>query len=164
MFEILAATLAEQGQAIPVRSVTGLYTAVGIWTAIIGGTVTVLVAALKIIPGWIKNRKEADDSLRKDLLLRVENLERTLDVERRNREAERARHEAQMALMRHRLNNSDQCLDALLMLIETSPEKVADAVRMIKEMRGRQRAEEALEKAALHTAEIAAKDELVEKN
>lgn len=157
-----------QAGTVAVKSTTGLYTAVGIWTAIIGGTVTILVTALKIIPRWVENRKAADDSLRKDLLLRVETLEKNIEAERKSREqeraryeAERARHDAQMALMRHRLNNSDQCLDALLMLLETSPEKVANAVKLIKEMRDRQRAEEALEKATIRGVEIAAKESLV---
>lgn len=168
MINILAATLAAQIAAVPVKSVTGLYTAVGIWTAIIGGTVTVLVAALRWIPKWIENRRLADDSLRADLLQRVETLEKDIkeergarELERARYEAERTRHEAQMALMRHRLNNSDQSLDALLMLLETSPNKVASAVGLIKDMRHRQRTEEAVEKAALHGAEIAVKDSLV---
>jgi hypothetical protein len=75
-------------------------------------------------------------------------LERKLDEKE-------AQHAAEMAIMRHRVNNSDQCLDALLLLLEQSPGKVREAVAMIKDMRAKQREAEAAEKAAFHAANIA---------
>jgi len=125
------------------------------WTTALVGLLNLLVGGALV--SWIRSRPrlkeievDADSDLRKDLLKRVETLERKLDEER-------AIHEAQIAIMRHRLNNSDQCIDALLMLLETSPDKVSEAVGMIKEMRARQREAEAQEKAAFHAAKISAR-------
>jgi len=56
--------------------------------------------------------------------------------------------------MRHRLNNSDQCLDALLLLLKASPERANEAIQMIEEMRARHREAEAIEKAAFHANNI----------
>lgn len=112
---------------------------------------------------WLKNRpkmreleKAADEKLRDDLIKRVDRLERQLENERGRQEVERARHEATLQVMRHRLNNSDQCLDALLLLLEAAPDRAADAVSRIKEMRSRHREAEAIEKAAIRAAEMAA--------
>lgn len=123
------------------------------WTAVLVGILNLLVGGGLV--AWIKQRprmKEieisAEERFRTDLATRVEKLEKKID-------AERDRYEALIAIMRHRLNNSDQCIDALLMLLETSPDKVAEAVQMIKEMRARQREAEATEKAAFHAANMA---------
>jgi len=107
---------------------------------------------------WIKNRpamrklgKEADEKLRDDLILRIEKLEQKLDEER-------ASHDAVVSLMRHRLNNSDQCIEALLLVLDDDdlPPKVKRAVAAIKAMRERQRSDEAIEKATIHAARIVA--------
>jgi hypothetical protein len=107
---------------------------------------------------WLKtrptNRKldiDADQRLREDLISRVEKLERKLDEER-------AQHEAVVSIMRHRLNNSDQCIEALLLVLDDDdlPPKVKRAVTAIKQMRDRQRSEEAVEKATIQAARIAA--------
>ena len=59
-----------------------------------------------------------------------------------------------MASMRHRVNNADACLDALLMLLKTSPDKVAEAVIHIEQMRARQQQEVAIERGAQAGAAI----------
>lgn len=121
---------------------------------------TVLFALANLLCGgafvaWVKSRprlkeieQSTEEKLRADLLTRVEKLEQKL-------EEKEAQHAAEMAIMRHRVNNSDQCLDALLLLLEQSPGKVKDAVARIKDMRARQREAEATEKAAFHAAAIA---------
>lgn len=118
------------------------------WTAVLVGLLNLLVGGALV--SWIRSRPSlkqievaAEDKLRSDLLIRVDKLEKKID-------AERDRYEALIAIMRHRLNNSDQCIDALLMMLETSPDKVSEAVGLIKEMRIRQREAEATEKAAFH--------------
>lgn len=123
------------------------------WTTALVGLLNLLVGGALV--SWIRSRpsikqieQTAEDKLRTDLIARVDKLEKKLDEER-------ALHEAQIAIMRHRLNNSDQCIDALLMLLETSPDKVSKAVGMIKQMRERQRRAEAEEKAAFHAANVA---------
>jgi hypothetical protein len=134
-------------EAIPVavHGFTWTTALVGLLNLLVGGG---LVAWIKQRPRMKEIQANADERLRTDLITRGEKLERKID-------AERDRYEALIAIMRHRLNNSDQCIDALLMLLETAPERVADAVSMIKEMRSRQREAEAAEKAAFHAANIA---------
>lgn len=118
------------------------------WTAVLVGLLNLIVGGALV--SWIRSRPSlrqietsTEGKLRADLLARIEKLEGKLD------EKERL-HTAEMAIMRHRLNNSDQCLDALLLLLEQSPSKVKDAVSKIKEMRARQRDTEAMEKATFH--------------
>jgi hypothetical protein len=111
----------------------------------IGG---IAIAWLRTRPKMKEIEQSTEERLRTDLLTRVEKLERKIDEKE-------AQHTAEMAIMRHRVNNSEQCLDALLLLIEQSPDKVKDAVAMIKEMRARQRESETQEKAAFHAAKIA---------
>lgn len=111
---------------------------------IVGGA---LVAWVKLRPKMRELNQTAEERLRDDLIARVEKLERKLDEER-------AHHDAIISLMRHRLNNSDQCVDALLMLLRTAPEKVTEAIATIEAMRERQRSNEATERAAIHAAAI----------
>ncbi|MBB3348805.1 hypothetical protein [Sphingomonas sp. BK069] len=77
-----------------------------------------------------------------------------LDAVRAEMDKQRARHEAERSVDRHRLNNFDQCFNALFMMFENSPEKAADAIAAVKTMRQRQMEVEALEKAAIHAAVI----------
>ena len=62
--------------------------------------------------------------------------------------------EAERAVDRHRLNNVTACLDALLMLLETAPEKAAEHVKRIKELRAAQMQAEAEEKGQIMAASI----------
>lgn len=82
---------------------------------------------------------------------RVEKLEKLLT-------RERLRHNAERALDRHRLNNITQCFDALLLLVETTPERAPEIVKKVKEMRASQLLAEAEEKALIRAAEITADD------
>jgi hypothetical protein len=123
------------------------------WTTALVGLLNLLVGGALV--SWVRSRPQlrqietaSEEKLRSDLLHRVETLERKL-------EEKEAIHAAEMAIMRHRVNNSDQCLDALLLLIEQSPGKVKEAVTKIKEMRRVQREAEAAEKATLLAANIA---------
>lgn len=68
------------------------------------------------------------------------------------------RHNAERALDRHRLNNINACFDALLLLLKANPEKSADAVKMIEDMRAKQLLAEAEEKAIIRAAEIKAEE------
>jgi vacuolar-type H+-ATPase subunit I/STV1 len=62
-------------------------------------------------------------------------------------EYERVIHSNDIATMRHRMNNLDQCLTMLLALIETNPEKAQEAAKRVREMREKQEAVESAEKA-----------------
>jgi hypothetical protein len=69
-------------------------------------------------------------------------------------ERQRLRHEAERGLDRHRLNNVTQCFDAMMMMLKASPEKAAEIIAHIEQMRANQLKAEALEKAAIHAALI----------
>lgn len=84
-----------------------------------------------------------------DLKDRVEKLEKRL-------EADRARHDAEQARDRHKIANLNQCLDALLMMLELAPEKVAEHIAKIKTMRSEQQKREAQEAASIRAATISA--------
>lgn len=121
------------------------WTAAGAWASFLA----LMGIIVRQVGPWRKQSIEAEQRLRDNLLARVEKLERVLD-------RERVRHEAERALDRHKLNNVTQCLDAVLLMLEAAPERAAEIVARIKMMRGDQRQAEALEKAAIHAAEIAA--------
>lgn len=86
------------------------------------------------------DKSEADENAA--LRARVEKLETKAE--------EREQHHAnELQVMRHRLNNVMMCLDALMLLLETAPDKAAEHVQRIKEMRESQRANEANESAII---------------
>jgi hypothetical protein len=121
------------------------WTAAGAWASFIA----LLGIIVRQLGPWRKIKVEAEQRLRDDLLQRVEKLEKTLD-------RERARHNAERALDRHRLNNVQACFDALMLMLDgATPERVADIVGKIKDMRAEQMRAEALEKAAIHAAMVA---------
>lgn len=62
--------------------------------------------------------------------------------------------ETERAIDRHRLNNVTACLDSLLLLLETSPEKASAHVARIKEMRAQQMLAESAEKGAMLAAVV----------
>lgn len=109
----------------------------------------------KILPKLkeITNKREIDllEKRGEDM----KSMSERLDKVEAERNADRKAHEAEVVLLRHRLNNVTQCLDALIMLIEAAPDKSAKHIEMIKKMRGQQRAEEALEKGAVIGASLA---------
>lgn len=99
---------------------------------------------------WVPLRKikvDAEQKFRDDLADRVTKLEALL-------EKKEADHAAEIATMRHRLNNVSQCFDALLMLIKADPGRASDWVKQIEDMRARQLVAEAAEKGAVHAAKI----------
>jgi hypothetical protein len=112
------------------------WTAAGAWASFLA----LCGIIVRQIGPWRKQSIDAEKIFRDGLIKRVELLEVRL-------EAERARHDAQMAIARHRLNNITGCFDALLLLIETNPERAAEAVAKVKEMRAAQMEAEASENA-----------------
>lgn len=132
---------------IPVTQGFG-WTAAGAW-----GTFLVLVGFIvrQVLP-WRKQSIDAAQKFRDELLHRIERLEDELEKSRKREISARRRHEAERALDRHRLNNVTQCFDAMILLLESSPERASEIVIRIKEMRAEQIKAEALEKAAIYTA------------
>ena len=71
-------------------------------------------------------------------------------------EQERALHDAEMAIMRHRANNLEAIFNMLVELVEQSPDRAADTVIRIKALRAKQEAAEAAEKGMVMGARIIA--------
>lgn len=119
--------------------------AAGVWIS----ALSLIGILIRQIGPWRKQASDAEAVIRSDLLARVRQLEN-------GRERERARYEANQSLDRHMLGNVTQCFDALLLMLEMAPQKAAQAVAKIKEMRARQLVAETEEKAIIRAAQIAA--------
>lgn len=102
-----------------------------------------------------KERLEHSTEMRAFNLERDEMADRLALMERKLSRQE-IRHNAERALDRHRLNNITACFDALLMLLKANPDKSAEAVKMIEDMRAKQLIAESEEKAIIRAAEIKA--------
>jgi len=118
---------------------------------LIGG---LLVAIVRIQPALKKIRTEREQS---QLEARGEDMEamRTRIEKLEDRlEKKDAEHEAEVKIIRHRLNNVTQAFEALLLLLETAPDKAAEHVQRIKALRADQIKAEAAEKGAVAAAKI----------
>lgn len=126
------------------------WTAAGAWASFLA-LVGIIV---RQVGPWRKISVDAETVFRDNLIARVEKLER--DLQRKDQEGEQLRrlHNAERAVDRHRINNLQQCFDAMLMMIDAAPEKAAEIVTKIREMRAEQLKAEALEKAAVHEVAI----------
>lgn len=121
------------------------------------GVLALLVTAMvRLWPAMTKLSGERERSLldarahdNAELKDRVDALEQRL-------ETDRARHDAEQARDRHKIANLNQCLDALLMMLELAPEKVAEHIAKIKAMRAEQQRRETAEAAAIRSATIVA--------
>jgi len=105
-------------------SLGSILTSAGIWT-LVGGALTYWIRSRPLL---LKQRNDADGSLRGDLLERIDKLEagaaaQVTKIEETRREyeakieAKDAAHSAEIGVMRHRMNNLDQSLTMLLTLI-----------------------------------------------
>jgi hypothetical protein len=112
----------------------------GMLNLLIGG---VLVAVIRSRPALKKIANEREKSLLE---------ERAADMETMRVRLEKL--EAERSVDRHRLNNVTACLDALLLLLETAPDKAPQHVARIKAMREAQMKAEAAEKGAIHAQSI----------
>jgi hypothetical protein len=116
--------------------------------------VLVALALAALIKAWPSLRKmniEADGSL---LMARIGTLEKQISTLEAKMGEDQERHAAEMQIMRHRLNNETAALDALLLLLEAAPEKVAENITRIKEMRHARAQVAALESGAMAGAAI----------
>jgi len=90
---------------------------------------------------------------------RIAELEARLDRQSVQHEAkiemERREHAAELQIMRHRMNNLDQCLTMLLALIELDPDRARESATRVRQMRERQEANEIAEKGAIAAARLA---------
>jgi outer membrane murein-binding lipoprotein Lpp len=117
------------------------WTAAGAW----GSFLMLCGVIARQVGPWRKQSIDAEKEFRDGLIARVEKLEKDLERERTDAKAADAIRQAELARMRHRLNNATQCLDAMLLMLEAAPEKATEIVVKIKDMRAGHHAAEALE-------------------
>ena len=137
------------------------WTSAGAWASF----AALLGIIIRQIGPWRTQSIAAEQSFREGLVKRIEKLEETLERERTERTTERerietdrkiaqARHDAERALDRHRINNLQACFDAMTMMLKASPEKTSEIISYIEDLRAEQLRAEAIEKAAIHSATI----------
>ena len=156
-----------------------------VWSAAgIGAALVALISIfIRQIGPWRKQITDSEHTIRAELHTQIELLKDDIKRERLEHAVEmrafnlerdemgdrlfrmekqlarqQIRHAAERALDRHRLNNINSCFDSLLLLLKASPEKSAEAVAMIEEMRATQLIAEAEEKAIITAAEIKAEE------
>lgn len=115
-----------------------------------------IMGFVKLRPLMTKLAADREASLLKARAEDNADLRRRVEVLEARIESDRRLHDAEKALDRHKINNLTACLQALLMMLELAPEKVADHVAKIKAMRVEQERREAAEAAAIRAAAIAA--------
>ncbi len=130
----------------------------GVWTGVVLAGIGVISL---IIRQWGPWQVIAGSQRRADIEgmgKRIAELEARLDRQSVQHEAkieqERREHAAELQIMRHRMNNLDQCLTMLLALIELDPERARDSAARVRQMRERQEANEIAEKGAIAAARL----------
>lgn len=137
------------------------------WTSYVGvaALFTFLGITVKQIVPWKKADADGEAHFRADLIRRVENLEHALERAQAQKQRMEVRHRAELALSNHQFRNITACFDAMLLMLEMSPDRGHEIVVKIKEMRANQLVAEASEKAIIRAAEIEAEAKLeVEEN
>lgn len=123
-------------------------TAAGIWVAAI---TLIGILARQVVP-WKKQEDDSEAQFRDALIRRVENLESKI-------ERQEARHRAEQGLSNHKLRNMTACFDAMLLMMEMTPERGPEIVTKIKQMRADQMKAEAREAAIIRAADIKGRPE-----
>lgn len=129
----------------------------GIWIV----ALTLLGWLIKQIGPWSKQREDAESEFRNQLIEANEKLTARVEKLEGSIKQQQSIHDAERALDRHRINNLTQCLDALLLLLQAAPDRAAEHVRKINEMRERQLTAEAEEKGIIQAAKIVANEPLM---
>lgn len=122
-----------------------------LFTFLVGGGLGTLLSTIFTHRRGV--RESTDDQAVKLLEQQAATIERLTALEK-DAEHERALCEAQLSVLRHRLNNLDANFDAFLLLYEIAPEKAPEFVAKFKEQRAVQRQAEAIEKAAVIGAQV----------
>ncbi len=142
-----------------VQTASGGSIRAGVWTGVILAGIGVVSL---IIRQWGPWQVIAGTQRRADIEgmgKRIAELEARLDRQSVQHEAkiemERREHAAELQIMRHRMNNLDQCLTMLLALIELDPDRARESATRVRQMRERQEANEIAEKGAIAAARLA---------
>lgn len=125
-------------------SIAGWTTTAGVWIA----ALTLIGIAVRQLVPWKKQENDSEAQFRDALIRRVEALE--MKIERQE-----ARHRAEQSLSNHKLRNMTACFDAMLLMLEMTPERGPEIVTKIKAMRADQMKAEAREAAIIRAADIA---------
>ena len=132
----------------------------GVWTGVILAAIGVVSLVIRQWGPWQIIARDTRRADMEGMGRRIADLESRLDRQTVQHEAkieqERAQHAAELQIMRHRMNNLDQCLTMLLALIELDPERARDSAARVRQMRERQEANEVAEKSAIAAARIGA--------
>lgn len=128
-------------------------------SALIVAALSLLGLLIRQIGPWRKQVIDEEAKFRAALVATNAALTERIDKVERLLRRERVRHNAERAVDRHRLNNITACFDATLMMLEMNPDRAAEVVAKIKEMRASQMIAEAEEKAIIRAAEISADEE-----
>ena len=131
-------------------SLAGWTTTAGVWIA----ALTLIGIAVRQLVPWKKQEHDSEAQFRDALIRRVENLE--LKIERQE-----ARHRAEQGLSNHKLRNMTACFDAMLLMLEMTPERGPEIVTKIKKMRADQMKAEAEETAIIRAADISGGNEAI---
>jgi hypothetical protein len=141
-----------------VQTASGGSIRAGVWTGVILAGIGVVSL---IIRQWGPWQVIAGTQRRADIEgmgKRIAELEARLDRQSVQHEAkiemERREHAAELQIMRHRMNNLDQCLTMLLALIELDPDRARESATRVRQMRERQEANEIAEKGAIAAARL----------
>jgi hypothetical protein len=130
------------------------WTAAGAWASFLA----LLGIIARQVGPWRKISIDAETVFRDGLVERVQRLEDTLERERAQRDADRealrARHEAERSLDRHKIKNLQQCFDAMMMGLKATPDRVSAVIEHIERLRAEQLKAEAIESATIHAAAI----------
>lgn len=125
-------------------------------------TIVVLVSLLgaggvgALMKHWLDYKSKAQQGADEVLMELVNHLNSRVKQLERTQAVERAGWGAADGIMRHKMANLKQCFDSLLMLIKTDPDRAAEFVVLVEEMRRNQEQQETLEKATIEAAKIAA--------
>lgn len=128
-------------------SVAGWTTTAGVWIA----ALTLIGIAVRQLVPWKKQESDSEAQFRDALIRRVEALESKI-------ERQEARHRAEQGLSNHKLRNMTACFDAMLLMLEMTPERGPEIVTKIKTMRADQMKAEAREAAIIRAADISGGD------
>lgn len=131
----------------------------GVWTGVILAGIGVISLVIKQWGPWqiIAGQQRRADI--EGMGKRIADLEARLDKQTTEYaakiEQKDASHAAELQVMRHRMNNIDQCFTMLLALIELDPSRASEAAARVRQMRERQEANEVAEKSTITAARIA---------
>lgn len=107
-----------------------------------------IVAFIRVLPQLRQTQLQGDNSLRGDLLKRIEQLEAEVIALRKTIDRKEAQHASEIADLQHDLNSEQMSLDALIILAEAHPDTVLEHIPKIKNMRVQHRERMALKRGA----------------